>query len=51
MKRISLFATMSKLVLGLNQPALKWISEPLSLGNNEARGLSYTSIYWQIKNV
>jgi len=44
MKRISLFATMSRLVLGLNKPPLKWISEPHSLGSNVARGSSYTSV-------
>jgi len=43
MKRISLCATTSRLVLGLN--------EPPSLGNNVATGLSYTSIYCQIQNV
>jgi hypothetical protein len=42
---------MSRLVLGLNDPPLKWTSEALSLGNNVARGSSYTPIYCQIKNV
>jgi hypothetical protein len=44
MKRISLFATMPRLVLGLNEPPLKWISELHSLGSNVTRSSSYTSI-------